>query len=566
MLVYHFWNRLGGKMKKGFILLTVLLLVSIIIAGCGGKATTSTAPTTSTTVTSTVPTTSTTATSTKPTTSTTAPSATPTATATAAGPKRGGTLKLIYDTAPSGSIGYMPEVQGDTSVAQQLVIETLIHEDNKSQFTPWLAESYKLADDQSSITFQLRKGITFHDGSDFNADVVKWNLDNSIAAKLAPNWKSVDKIDDYTVRINLNKWQNTMMSGFSAWMTSKAAFDKNGLDWVRANPVGTGPFKFVSYQKDNVFKTVRNPNYWEKDANGNQLPYLDEVDMLFIGDSVTEETALQAGEADMGIIKHGSKVSSDLASAGFVIKSAAIDTSVLFGDTANPDSPWANKLVREAVEYALDRDAIAKMGYGYWKPAYQIEGSADAPYDPNFSLGRKYDVAKAKALLADAGYSGGFNTTIIACPSSLNNDVVVAIQGYLAKVGIKASIEYPNLGKMIQDYWFGKWHNGIIYEPMAGFANYMLIFSILFDPVTNWHPSWEKTPAYIDLYNAALAAPSFDVQLTRALTDWIVEEALMTPVNEGGRGWALKSYVKDSGVLETNLPPYLRLEKAWLDK
>jgi ABC-type transport system substrate-binding protein len=97
----------------------------------------------------------------------------------------------------------------DATTAPQLVIEPLLKENNKGEFTPWLAESYKLADDRMSITFTLRKGIQFHDGSNFDATVAKWNMDNQIAAKKTSTWASVDLIDQYTVRVNFTKWQNT---------------------------------------------------------------------------------------------------------------------------------------------------------------------------------------------------------------------------------------------------------------------------------------------------------------------------------------------------------------------
>jgi hypothetical protein len=112
----------------------------------------------------------------------------------------------------------------------------------------------------------------------------------------------------------------------------------------------------------------------------------------------------------------------------------------------------------------------------------------------------------------------------------------------------------------------GKWQNGVVYEPVAGFPNYMLIFSILFHPTTNWHPSWQRTSEYVAVYNAALDAPAPDVKLMKAVTDVITQYALLIPINEGGRGWVYQKYVMDAGVLETNLPPYLRLERTWLDK
>jgi peptide/nickel transport system substrate-binding protein len=146
------------------------------------------------------------------------------------------------------------------------------------------------------MTYNLRKGVKFHDGSELNATVVKWNLENVKAAKQAPNWSSVDIIDDYTVRINLSKFQNTMWSGFNASMISKAAFDNNSLDWVRQNPVGTGPYKFVSYEKDATFTGIKNPDYWREGADGKPLPYLDGVKISFIPDSVTQESAMLALE------------------------------------------------------------------------------------------------------------------------------------------------------------------------------------------------------------------------------------------------------------------------------
>jgi peptide/nickel transport system substrate-binding protein len=558
-------TRLNNKHKeesvnKALVTLAILLLILAVFAGCGTSTQTTTPPQTKT-----PPVTTPASTPTKPITTTPPATSTVPTTTTAVTPKFGGTLRIIYDAPPSGSIGYPIELVGDATFAPQLCIEPLIRENNKGEWTPWLAESYQLADDHSSMTIKLRKGIKFHDGSDFNAEVAKWNLDNSIAAKLAPYWTSVDIIDDYTVRINLSQWQNTMQ--FSNWMISKASFDKNGLDWVRQNPIGTGPYKFVEYKKDTSFKAVRNPDYWKKDDKNNQLPYLDAVEILFIADTVTQESAMQAGEADMLVIKHGSKVASDLASMGLAVKSAAIDTTVLFGDTANPDSPWANEKVREAVGYAIDREAIAKgMGYGYWKPAYQIPGSADLPWVADFPLARKYDVAKAKQLLEEAGYANGFTTSIVACPFSLNKDIPVAVQGYLDKIGIKAEVLYPDPGKFTTDYMLGKWNNALVYEPIAGFPNYMLIFTILFNPITNWHPSWERTPEWLEVYNAAINAPSPDVNLMRAATDFLTQHALMIPVNEGGRGWVYQSYVMDAGILETNLPPTLKLEQAWLNK
>jgi peptide/nickel transport system substrate-binding protein len=223
----------------------------------------------------------------------------------------------MWDSVPPSSIGYPPDLIGDASSCPQLNIEGLLRENNKGEMSPWLAESYKVADDLKSITFTLRKGVKFHDGSDLNAQVAKWNLDNRIAAKLEPFWTSIDIVDDYTVRVNLNQWRNTIIRNFGdgpgGWMISKAAFDKNGLDWVRQNPVGTGPFKFVSFARDTSYKTVKNPNYWQTGK-----PYLDGVDVVFVSDPLTQQAVMKSGAADMMILEPG-KQAYDMQQAGLTI-------------------------------------------------------------------------------------------------------------------------------------------------------------------------------------------------------------------------------------------------------
>ena len=173
-------------------------------------------------------------------TSTTSATSTAPGTGTTLTPKYGGTLRYISGSLSATNVGW----PADFSISQPLIqhsCDTLLRGDKKGNIIPWLAESYKIADDQKSITFSLRKGVKFHDQSDFNAVVAKWNLDNFIDAKMQENWASVDVIDDYTIRVNFTKWQNTLLSTFVeptfvAFMVSKTAFEKNGKDWMRMHP------------------------------------------------------------------------------------------------------------------------------------------------------------------------------------------------------------------------------------------------------------------------------------------------------------------------------------------
>jgi peptide/nickel transport system substrate-binding protein len=444
----------------------------------------------------------------------------------------------------------------------QLVVEPLLHVDSQGNITPCLAESFKVADDLKSITFSLRKGVKFHDGSDFNAQVAKWNLDNTIAKKSQPYWMSVDIIDDYTIRLNLNSWSNTILTGMEApsLMVSQAAFQKNGIDWMRANPVGTGPFKFVNFQRDVSYEAVKNPNYWIKGK-----PYLDGVKILYIADPLTQKAAMQAGEADAIQIEPG-KMAADLKALGLEEHVKVMSTFSLLPDTAHPDSPFANQKVREAVEYAIDREAIAKaFSYGFWPAPYQIPPPGDPAYDPNFSLARKYNVDKAKQLLTDAGYPNGFDATLSVIPVGIDRNIPVAIQTNLATIGIKLALSYPNsIPKWMQDS--NTLQNALILQPVSGGSNWNGTLAFSFQPGLPFQNNvWLRTPEFIQLYNASMTSQAPDLNLIRAVNNYLSQGAQVIPVFNGGSGFAYNSYVMDAGWSERFSWGW-KVEELWLNK
>ena len=378
-------------MKKIYIVVVTLIVISFLITACGtGVTKPSTTPAAGSSSTMLAVT------------SVSSPTASPSTgpTAAASVPKYGGILRVIGPSM-TNNVGWPAGMMGGAFTDMQYCMETLLRGDNKGNLYPWLAESYKIADDLKSITFNLRKGVKFHDGSDFNADAAKWNLDNMIKAHKEPNWGSADIIDDYTIRVNFTSWKNTLPGSFAevnstsvAFMISKAAFDKNGQAWMTANPVGTGPFKFVSFQMDAKLVLTKNPDYWGKDAQGNQLPYLDGVERIVVMDPLTQKAMMQNGEGDVIRVDTG-KAGYDLAQLGLKVLSLTDATYYLIPDTANANSPWAKLKVREAAEYAIDREAIAKaFGYGFMEAPYQIPARITAAYDPNYQLARKYEWKK----------------------------------------------------------------------------------------------------------------------------------------------------------------------------
>lgn len=528
-------------MKRLFILLSVLTIVATLLSACSSSGTQTSSPTiTSTSVT---------------------PTKTAPATTTVA-PKTGGTLRMILWASPSGTGGVPWELFGNDFLSSQHIIEPLLHIDSKGNLIPCLAESWKVADDLKSITFNLRKGVKFHDGTTFDANAAKWNLDHTIASKSQPRWASVDIIDDYTIRLNLNMWSNLILTGLdstASWMISPTAFDTNGIDWARNNPVGTGPFKFVSFERDVSYKAVKNPDYWVKGK-----PYLEAVEIDYVGDTMTQKADFQSGAADVLQIEPA-KNASDLKALGFPEAVTVTSTFCLLPDTAHPDSPFTKQEVREAVEYALDRDSIAKaFSYGFWSAPNQIPAPSSTAYNPNYTLARKFDLAKAKQLMADAGYASGFKATLSVIPVGIDRNIAVAIQQNLAEIGITIDINIPDaIPKWLQDS--NTLQNVLVLEPVFGGANWNGALALAFDPNMKYQNGvWLRTPDFIDLYNKTLASKDMDVSLIQAVVNYIGQNALAIPVFNGGSGYAYQSYVK--GAAWNERAGSWTPEDTWLDK
>ena len=571
------------SMRLSVILLVTLLVVgALLLAACGGGATTTTAPSTQTSGTST---------------SQSAPGSTDTsgstATSAALTPKPGGTLRVAAQSI-GANVGWPATFTGGGDQVQAYY-ETLLHSDEKGNLIPWLAESFKVADDHKSITFTIRKGVKFSDGSDLTGDVVKWNLEQQLtfagaapagapsagappasapagappAGAPASNWLSVEVLDPNTVRVNFNSWDYTIPAQFgdaqpALYMVSKAAYDKNGQDWITTHPVGTGPFTVESFAPDASMKLVKNPNYWVTDAQGNKLPYLDEIDYTFTADPATTLMMAKAGELDVIYSISPGKQMADYKNLGWRTNPTYDANEVWVPDSAHADSPWSKLEVREAAEYAVDRATIAqKFGYGYLQPPNQIPPRDTTAYDANFALGRTYDPAKAKELLAQAGYPNGFKTTLIVWPAG-NHDIALAEQQYLAAVGIKVDVQYTDAGKWTSYVGpQGTWHNALleVADPAQGSTGIGCVNFALFLFGSNW----QKPPEFMQALGAATSAPAGDVNLIRATTDVLTKNALLIPLYEIGGGRVEQPYVvADFG--HRGLPAFSSLETAWLNK
>jgi len=426
--------------KKILMVAFVIVLVSgILITGC---AKTTPSPTTST------------------------PPQTSAQPTTSVAPQYGGTLRII-ETNEVNCLGWGPEQGGpEDYYDRSFAIETLVRQDSKTGLpVPFLAE--KVIEDSSAktITFVLRKGIHFQDGTDFNATACKWNLDQLMTgAWTSPDYahvSSIEVVDDYTVRVNFKAWDTAFLR-FLCWdsgMVSPAAYEKNGVDWMRNNPVGTGPFKLVSFQRDVKKVFEKWDGYWQEGK-----PYLDRVEISVVADPTVQVASFLSGEADI-IEKVDTTDANNLkGNPGVKLFQSKVagELEVIIGDSATPDSPFADIKVRQAVSYAIDRQAINDSVFkGFGEITNQVAPPGSPTYNPNI-VGYPYDAGKARELLAEAGYTNGLDITLTYPSTTLYQDMNTAVQGYLAAVGIRADLQ-PLGGGQFGEVGMSKgWTKGMI--------------------------------------------------------------------------------------------------------
>jgi peptide/nickel transport system substrate-binding protein len=478
-------------------------------------------------------------------------------------PQTGGILKIIEATGPKSPFGWPTESIGEAVLAMKPVTEALLRQYYDGRIEPGLAESWKIAPDKSSITFNLRKGVKFHDGTDFNAEAAKFNLEFVKTAKRpgTEDWTSIDVIDDYTLKITLSKYTNLLLTRFTTGttsMVSPTAFKTKGIEWARWNPVGTGPFEFVSFERDVRTKYKRFDGYWQKGK-----PYVDGMEYLYIKDPMTQSAAMEAGEGQVLNTETG-KMAADLKAAGLNIITADTGTVVLIPDSMNADSPLANRKVREAVEYAIDKEAIAKAkSYGFWGAAYQLPNVGTMAYIKDFQ-GRRYNPAKAKQLLAEAGYPKGFKTKIFP-HFAIDKDIMVSVQNYLSKVGIIAEIEIVDQGKY-SEYRRKGWKNGFLCQPLGSYPNYLQTLDLYMPSDSLEFPSM-KRPAGLDtLLKEALATINPEAPRIQKVLKVIHEDATVIPIHTTGRASIQQKNVHDTGHLSMGGWTDWTPDRSWLNK
>jgi peptide/nickel transport system substrate-binding protein len=273
-----------------------------------------------------------------------------------------------------------------------------------------IAESEELSQDGKILTFHIRKGVKFHNGDPMTAKDVAWSIQRRI--DFDPMWPLVflrgldhfEAVDDYTVKFYMKEmdWQTIMSLRVFQYTADKAYWEKVGEDAFCANPVGTGPYKFVKWVKGQYLDLEANENYW------GGKPQISKIRIMFAPEDTTRVAMLKTGEADMIMDTPWGNVA-ELENAGFnTVKLKVTPLLIMRIQCLNASAPWANVKVRQAMAYALDRKSLINNVMGGIPAYFPYQAPGDPGYDPNLKA-YEYNIAKAKELLKEAGYEKGFD-------------------------------------------------------------------------------------------------------------------------------------------------------------
>lgn len=325
---------------------------------------------------------------------------------------------------------------------------------NTYEVLPGLAESWEWNDDETEIVFTLRPGVTFHDGSEWNAEVAKWNFDlmmtheGSFAKPFVESIESVEVVNPMQVRLILNGPSAPLLANLSnstgrVYFISQAEFERLGeVDFGR-QPSGTGPMRLGSWVEENIVSLERFDDYWETAEDGESLPYLDGADYRLIPEAATALAELQAGNLNYLIVE---AKDAQIVEADPNLEFAAVPASGAYRGVIGLHQTegvfGANPLVRKAALHALNREAmvgVLTFGQGSVAPyPYWSEGVIG--YDD--SLPRyDYDPERAAELMAEAGFADGVDITLTVIQRPLEQQMAEMIKQMWDAVGIRTELE-----------------------------------------------------------------------------------------------------------------------------
>jgi peptide/nickel transport system substrate-binding protein len=373
-------------------------------------------------------------------------------------PVRGGAVTFVLEDDVIDLDPLLSRNVTDRNVQYQ-IYDSLVRMDATGKIIPWLAERWTFTENDTVVTFDLRRDVRFHDGTAFNADSVKWNIDRYRTTKVSPRAselaavEAVDVVDPSTVRFRLR----TVFAGLLAnlvdragMMVSRTAVEAAEQDFTRkAFKAGTGPFILTEVAKDDHVTVERNPNWWGRDAYGAPLPYLEKVVFKPVVNSDVRLTQVRTGEAQIANRVAGKDIPQIRVDAALVYRETP---SVSFGSLTPNRAPgfvFNEGRYVKAVAMAIDRQEILDNAFpGFGSVGHGAIAPSHFAFDPAFNPYPAADPAGAKKLVQEVGRGPLRFELLLTAGDPATLQTALLIQAQLARAEIAAELKTVDLAQM----------------------------------------------------------------------------------------------------------------------
>ncbi len=487
-------------------------------------------------------------------------------------PKPGGTLRVAWEADVTGLDPHVsPGIQAYFVVGN--LFNSLLTIDAELNYVPDLAESWEVLENAKVYVFHLRKGVKFHDGTDFDAEAVRWNFqrivdpeEKAIDIPFYSIVETVEALDAHTVKFTLKHPSTTLLPVIAAnragfLQMSPASYKQWGKEQVRLHPVGTGPFKLARWDQNQIIVLEKNPDYFKPG-----LPYLDRIELRIMKEGVTRVTALRAGEVDFANAiprEHVERLARDAKIQ--LLKgreTQRISTQFNQGRPVFKDV----RVRRALLGYGIDRPAIAKTALlGMAQPLWSFVPSGSKGHI-DFGEQYPYDPEKAKALLKEAGYDerNPLRYTIMTHGGEAALPTIATIlKTQYAKLGVEVTVEVIDRPIFLRRMYRDRDWDQLVNLTAAAFDPYSIARAIDSRAGNNTINHDDKqVDALIDRMKEAATEEAF-LQAGYDFQHYIADNMMTTgvasfPFLQAARA-TVKGYVHLHGYK-------IRFETTWLDK
>ena len=363
----------------------------------------------------------------------------------------GGTLTSTLGATGVRGFESWQDTTGVETHVYNLIYDKLVWYDETYNLLPGLFESWT-SDDAQTWTFQVRPGVTWHDGVPLTAQhIVDYFETLADPASGASTEKSIiledvsyEALDDLTVQMVLPSPNAVLLDRLDLLYIARVS------DFDPDNPIGTGPFKLAEWNRNQSLVFERNENYWR-----DGLPYLDGVTITMVPDATTRLNLLLTGEADVATGVSVSEVErlQGMDNVQVITTPGEYATTHHYMLYKTSEPPFDNKLVRQAINYAIDREVMLDINFGFGSVKSNAIGEGSVFFNPDAASYNVRDVEKAKALMEEAGYAPGqeaFEVTLFYWQEWPENiQIVQIVQANLAEIGITVNLELLEIGTWV---------------------------------------------------------------------------------------------------------------------